>query len=83
MSEPVSARVLARLNELLDEEGVWRRDDVTRQAQWNCEDGIVVTYATSDGKFLVQLHRPVGKAARSGSSQEWQDAWRRRRLSTR
>lgn len=57
---------------------------VAHQQQWNCEDGWIITYATSrviggphDGKFLVQAFKPVGKGARGGrgKAESWVEAY--------
>lgn len=88
MSDPLSRPELHRLHDLL-EQWAGSRDGVARQAQWECEDGYLVTYTTSriaggphDGRFLVQLHRPVGPGARCGQAQRWQEV-KRRQFSTR
>lgn len=55
-----------------------------RQCTWAAEDGYLVTYTTSrveggehDGKFLVQVHKPVGKGARSGKAMRFSETYRR------
>lgn len=51
---------------------------VERSQQWRCEDGWIIEYTTTkviggphDGKFLVQVFKPVGKGARKGKAREW------------
>lgn len=51
---------------------------VARRQQWDCEDGWYVEYGTvkaeggpHDGKYVVQVFKPVGKGARTGKAKEW------------
>lgn len=57
---------------------------VEHQQEWICEDDWRIFYTTSkviggpyDGKFLVQAFRPVGKGARSGKAETWEEAYSR------
>lgn len=82
MSSPeqrtVSPEFLAALNRILSDD--WSRaraaagdEGTARFAEWEAEDGWLVSYTTSrvdggefSGRFLVIAHRPVGPGARSG-----------------
>lgn len=78
MSEAL-ARALARME--IDYAPLGR---VAGQVYWECEDGWHVAYTTTkvqggpyDGKYLVQAFRPVGKGARTGKAETWEQAYAR------
>lgn len=65
------------------EENERARVGTAAQQQWRCEDGWLVTYTTSRivggphaGKFLMQVHKPVGKGARTGKATRWVEVHR-------
>lgn len=58
--------------------GVTSNEGEANQAQWQTEDGWIVSYTTSrieggrnHGKFAVMLYKPTGKGARTGKASEW------------
>jgi hypothetical protein len=78
MSEAL-ARALARME--VDYAPLGR---VKSQQMWECADGWQIAWTTSkviggpyDGKYLVQGFRPVGKGARSGKAETWEQAYAR------
>lgn len=65
-----------------------QRDGEARLTEWLCEDGWIVTYSTTRvvggppairDKYVVMLHKPVGKGARGGrrTAQSWQRTYMR------
>lgn len=65
------------------EESERARVGTAAQQQWSCEDGWLVTYTTSrvkggphDGKFVMQVHKPVGPGARTGKATRWVEVHR-------
>lgn len=79
----VSAELNAALARMWDQY-LGDQDGRARQAYWQAPDGWIIVRTTSrveggphDGKWVVQLMRPHGKGARSGSGTEWRETYRR------
>lgn len=60
-----------------------QRDGTATQAQWQAEDGWIISYTTSrveggphDGRFVTQALRPFGPGARTNPTQ-WREVYRR------
>lgn len=87
----VTPEFIATLNRILSTDyrrhGLAASDEGTaRFAEWEAEDGWLVSYTTSrivggvfDGRYLVTAHRPTGTGSRSGRgrAQHWTLAYSR------
>lgn len=78
-----SPELRAALNRMW-ESHLRERDGVARIVYWQAPDGWIIARTTTrveggphDGKWVVQLMRPHGKGARSGSGTEWRETYRR------
>lgn len=77
-------RALARILGDDYEQAMRRRDGVARQAYWQAPDGWMIIRTTTavqggphDGKWVVQLMRPIGPGARSGKAESFRETYRR------